>query len=468
MKILMISPEAGSWKEHSSLAEVVNSFAEAYKRKGAEILVISPFFTQRLQDRTDFSLIASGTEKLRGEPYEIWTDGLPYHAHVGNNQHFDRTGIYHDPSQYPYHDNHLRFSFLVSAALDYASSIGFVPDLIHAHEWGAGLAGAIARGTYGAHFANVPVTLTLHNVAYDFYCNEQDIVSIGLPIGDFNIDGYEYWGKVSLLKSAVLYSDHVILTSPGYRDHVLSTDMPGGIRGFLERHGKKLLGIQNGLDYAAWCDESHRNISLALNERKRSFKDKLRALVGLPDRPEFLLYTHIDSESGRTAEILSTILSNIMHIDMQLVIGIRDSHPDYGYFRSVAEQNPHLIALVPSSAEFPIQNALCAADALFSAMPAEPSASLILKALACGCIPLTSHETGCASLLVNYSGHNADDANAMVAREPSPDHMLRLLRFAVDTYANNRADWDLLMRNASEFRYPWDTTVSEYLLTLRP
>ena len=91
MKILMISPEAGSWKEHSSLAEVVNSFAEAYKRKGAEILVISPFFTQRLQDRTDFSLIASGTEKLRGEPYEIWTDGLPYHAHVGNNQHFDRT-----------------------------------------------------------------------------------------------------------------------------------------------------------------------------------------------------------------------------------------------------------------------------------------------------------------------------------------------------------------------------------------
>jgi len=465
MKILLISPEAGSWTEHSSLAEVVNNFAEAFCRKGAEVLVVSPFFNQRALAREDFTQVGAGVERLRGEAYTVWKDGRPYHAHIRADQHFDRSGIYHDPAQQPYSDNHLRFSFLVSAALDYCAAIGFAPDFVHAHEWASGLAGALTKGTYAETFAKVPVLLTIHNVAYDFYCVEQDIERIGLPRCDFNIDGYEYWGKVSLLKSAVIYADQVVLTSPGYRAHVLGTDLPGGIRGFLERHASKLVGIQNGLDYTPWQEED--DSSAGLLERKDNVKSTLRKVAGLPESSDLLLYSHIDKESGRTSETLSTILSNIIHLNMQLVVGIEESNPDYSYFRSVADQNPERIGLLPiDSNPEKLMRALSGADVLFSAMPAEPSAALILKSLACGTLPLTSRETGCASLLVSYTGENAQNANALVAAEPSPDQMVRLLRFAVDIYSQNSADWKTLVGNARNFRYPWDTTVSEYLLTL--
>ncbi len=466
MKVLMISPEAGSWKEHSTLAEVVNHFADAYERKGAEVLVISPFFDQRLQDQELFTQIHSGQEQVRAEPYTVWTDGQPHHRHIRSLEHFDRSGIYHDPEQRPYTDNHLRFSFLVSAALDHCQRIGFQPDFIHAHEWAAGLTGALAKGAYASSFAQTPVLLTLHNVAYDFYCPEQDIESIGLPRVDFNIDGYEYWGKVSLLKSSVLYSDQVILTSPGYLAHVLRSDLPGGIRGFLERHAHKLVGIQNGLDYGPWAKYSDEDLTSSL-ATKQQFKDSLRAEANLPSSTGLLLYSHLDQESGRTAETLSTILSNIIHLDMQLVVGIDESHPDFSYFRSVAEQNPEHIGLVPiNSDNTKLLRHLAGSDVLFSAQPAEPSASLILKSLACGTLPLTSRETGCASLLVSYTGENPTRANALVSAEPAPDQMVRLLRFAVDVFIQNPEDWNTLVGNAKNFRYPWDTTIAEYLLTL--
>lgn len=466
MKILLISPEAGSWTEHSPLAEVVNYFADAYQRKGAEVLVVSPYFNQRAASRDDFSSVYSGAEKVRGESYSVWVDGLRHHAHIRSDLHFDRSGIYHDPDQHPYFDNHLRFSFLVSAALDYCIQIGFQPDVIHAHEWAAGLAGAQAKGAYASVLGKVPVLLTIHNVAYDFYCSEQDIENIGLPRCDFNIDGYEYWGKVSLLKTAILYADQVVLTSPGYRSHVLGTDLPGGIRGFLERNSAKLLGIQNGLDYTPWA-EADAIPSENAPARKQAFKSTLRQTAHLPETSDLLLYSHIDKESGRTAETLSTILSNMLHLNMQLVVGIEESHPDYPYFCSVSQQNPERIGILPlSTRPEQLLRSLGGSDVLFSAQPAEPSASLILKSLACGTLPLTSRDTGCASLLVSYTGENADTANALVANEPSPDQMVRLLRFAVDIYSQNNNDWSQLAGNARNFRYPWDTTVSEYLLTL--
>jgi len=466
MKILLISPEAGSWKEHSSLAEVVNNFAEAFVRRGAEILVISPFYNQRVLSSDDYRQIGSGTERIRGESYTVWKDGLASHVHIRNDRHFDRPGIYHGPEQSPYADNHLRFSFLVSAALDYCAQTGFIPDFVHAHEWSAGLAGAFVKNTYGDYFKNVPVLLTLHNVAYDFYCTESDIGTIGLPREDYNIDGYEYWGKVSLLKSAILYADQVVLTSPGYRAHVLRTDMPGGIRGFLERHSAKLVGIQNGLDYAPWSSTGSSSLDEILS-LKTQFKNDLRTAAGLPESNDLILYSHIDPESGRTAETLSTILSNIIHLDMQLVVGISADHPDYPYFRSVAEQNPARIGILPIDvAPFRLNRALAGSDILFSALPAEPSAALILKSLACGTLPLTSRETGCASLLVSFTGENATSANALVAIEPSPDQMVRMLRFAVEIFSQSASEWKNLVRNAHNFRYPWDTTVSEYLLTL--
>ena len=91
---------------------------------------------------------------------------------------------------------------------------------------------------------------------------------------------------------------------------------------------------------------------------------------------------------------------------------------------------------------------------------------MILKSLACGTIPLTGHDVGCANLLSNYVGDFAT-ANAMLVDDSAaPDQMIRKLKNAVQLYSTNMESWNYLVRNAYQFRYEWDRTISQYIITL--
>jgi len=88
---------------------------------------------------------------------------------------------------------------------------------------------------------------------------------------------------------------------------------------------------------------------------------------------------------------------------------------------------------------------------------------LILKALANGTVPLTSHDLGCADLLAPFNGDNISDANAILVQDPWPDQMLRSLRMGLDLYSNERSQWDHLASNAAAFEFSWEHSASTYL-----
>lgn len=462
MKVLVITPEAGSRSLLSSLAESVNGAVKAYIDLGTEVRVYSPcFHIDGPNPLAGLEQIYAGQERVRGESYSIFVETkVPAFHYVQHSGYFDRSGHYSDPDLVPYWDNHYRFSLLVSAALQHAAASGFVPDYIHAHEWGAGFTGAYCRGAYIDQYADIPIVFTIHNLEYDFHFLDQDIERVGLDRRDFGMDGYEFWGKVSMLKVGILYADRVAFSSEGYRRQLLGRDLAGGIRGFLEYHQDRLIGIQHGIDYSYWSPFQG---DKAL-EQKAAAKLALQQELGLSQDNALLVYCQLDKDTQRTAETLFTILSDLFHLRLQLVIGLSFHSMEREYLLAIARQNTGRMALMDLDHTNEVEKkALAGADLLFLSISEEPSCSLILKALANGVIPVAGEDVGCGELLTSFDGQNLNTANAFLVPDPWPDQMLRSLRLGLDLYEGEPANWKKLVRNAISFQHSWKKTASAYL-----
>ncbi|MDR1811701.1 MAG: glycogen/starch synthase [Candidatus Fibromonas sp.] len=463
MKILVVCPECYPVSD-SPLARAVASLVHAYRRQGVEALNFSPFFSQ-FTNENDCQQGQKLVEKLGNREYSVLKSvSCGSDMFIRYDDYFNRPGIYGNPGEKAYHDNHLRFSFLASAALNYCVETGFKPDAIHVHEWG-GIAGALIKTVYSKYFANTPILLTAHNIRYDYHSSPDDIPKLGLPAEGFDMDGYEFWGKVSMLKAAMLYSDRIVFTSASYMFQLLSTDSQGGMRGFLESHRKKLFSIQSGIDYGLW------NIPGNSEDFKRQRKDALRAELGLDVDSSLLMYSHLDSYSGCSAQIISTILANLLNMDLQLIIGISEHNSNYSYFNSVQEKHRNKIAILPlSENDEGLYQRLVASDMFLSISFSEPSMALFLKAAAVGSIQLSNKRTQKPYIYTVPYDHNSEEAsagaNAFLCEDASPDLILEQLRIAESVFHEKKSLWAKLVGNVESLKVSWDDTVKNYLLLL--
>ncbi|MCF0223364.1 MAG: glycogen/starch synthase [Fibrobacter sp.] len=472
MKILVVSPEAGNWTQPSPLCTAVNRMTDAFNSAGAVVLTCSPFYKSQMVNPDEYHSIYKGTEKLFGKPYEILvSEKDPLHTYIYNDDFFGRPYVYGPTDQPPYSDNHIRFAFLSSAALAYAEGTGFECKAIMGHEWGGALVGTLTKTTYASFAKDIPFFFNIHNITYDFHVPSSEIEKIGLPAEDYNMDGYEFWGKVSLLKAGVLYANKVLFPSPGYRNAMLNTNLPGGLSGFLNRNAMKLIGVQFGVSYQIWdfnIDECK-----PIKEAKAHARALLQQKLNVDFSGKMVVYIHLDSESGNTSETLATILSDIAHLDVFLIVGISKSDPAFDYYCDFARQYPGIMYLQEMdysrwvNIEI-LRSTLAGSDALFAANLREPSSSIILKAMAAGTLPITGQSVGVAAMLVNYSLETAGEANAFLAEDANAPHqMLRSVKDAVNAYNTEKADWDKCVVNAySGFHYEWCCTISKYLLIL--
>ncbi|MDR1759470.1 MAG: glycogen/starch synthase [Fibrobacter sp.] len=463
MNVLVVAPEAGEWNQLSPLAGAVNLMSEASARVGNKDLVYSPFFPKLFRDLSEYSCIFKGIEPLGERPFEVWKKPDSFHYHIRYDEYFDRPKVYGE-TRNPYADNHLRFSFLASAALTYTREIGFKPDVIFSHDWGGALVSALARGLFAENFGNIPFYITIHNMKYDFYVSEQEIERIGLDRKDNNIDGYEFWGKVSLLKVGLCYAEKIFLPSPGYRDAILH-GIAGGMSGFLRHNAHKLEGVQFGVNYRTW--DFNIKQKLPIETAKKEARKLLAAYFREDFGEKLVVYCHLNEESGDTSETLATILADITKLPFFIVIGVDPETPEWNYYQTILGETSNLMALLPLDKDYNNQRhlkmALAGSDLLFASQLKEPSASLVLKSLAGGTIPLIGKDVGCASLLDSES----ENANVFIVDDSTaPDQMLRGMKQALDIYQSSPGQWTEMVRHAYGFRYEWDCTISQYLLTL--
>jgi glycogen synthase len=157
---------------------------------------------------------------------------------------FGRPGNpYVDASGVDWPDNAQRFAGLSRVGAELARGLlpGWQPDVVHAHDWQAGLVPAYLRFTEGP---SAPVVLTIHNIAFGGRFPAAVLPSLGLPWSSYTLDGVEFWGGIGTLKAGVRLADRVTTVSPTYAREICTQEGGFGCPRHPQRH--RYRGVESG------------------------------------------------------------------------------------------------------------------------------------------------------------------------------------------------------------------------------
>nr|HEX4313298.1 glycogen synthase GlgA [Kofleriaceae bacterium] len=200
---------------------------------------------------------------------------------------FDRDGGLYGPTQASeFGDNHLRFGALGRAALQAGPILlGGEPDVLHVHDWQGGPAAIYAR------LAKLPVSIvaTIHNLAFRGIFGKHVMAELGLPWSIFTAGNLEFYDQVSLLKGGLAAADVVTTVSPSYAREILTPARGEALDGFLRWEVRRLVGIVNGIDTAAWDPATDRALTAHFSRDdvhgKAMCRAELLAELGLRAEP---------------------------------------------------------------------------------------------------------------------------------------------------------------------------------------
>lgn len=266
--VLSVASECAPLVKTGGLADVVGALPEALEPLGWSSRVLIPAYpgiADRVEDEgtLDREHPVWRTEDLFGGPARVLAGSHgPLDLLLLDAPHlFDRPGGPYSVDGHDHHDNHVRFAGLswVGSRLAVegtsAADGRWRPDLVHVHDWQAGLVPSYL------HYADlepdaprVPTVTTIHNIAFQGIFGPDQLDRVNLPTWDFHPEALEYHGLVSALKAGMVHAHHVTTVSPTYAEELSLPAFGFGLEGVVaaRRDRGEMSGILNGIDTAVW------------------------------------------------------------------------------------------------------------------------------------------------------------------------------------------------------------------------
>lgn len=258
MKIVFISSECVPFASTGGLGEVVGSLPVALARMGHEVVRIVPLYRHVAEggfplDNLNLPMtIPLGLRSPQAEVYETFGGGVRTYF-IGRDEFFDRRELYSLPHR-DYDDNFERFVFFQKAAVELVDTLRLAPHIVHAHDWQTGLIPFFLR--HGIHGLGRPhpenCVFTIHNLAYQGVFAGSEFAHTNLPYSCFTMDGMEFYGQISCLKSGIVASDRITTVSHTYAQEIQSEEYGYGLDGVLRDKDPGLKGILNGINTEIW------------------------------------------------------------------------------------------------------------------------------------------------------------------------------------------------------------------------
>jgi starch synthase len=159
---------------------------------------------------------------------------------------------------YGYDDDPYRFAYFSRAALNLTEALEWRPHVVHAHDWhtAPAVTWLSTAGQGFDHFRGVPSVFTIHNLAFQGNFDRKVRHALDIDSLAFHMDGLEFHGHLSFMKSGIYYSDQITTVSPTYAKQITEPSHGCGMDGLLRRNGSRLTGILNGIDREEWNPET--------------------------------------------------------------------------------------------------------------------------------------------------------------------------------------------------------------------
>jgi starch synthase len=468
MRVLSVTSEAYPLVKTGGLADVAGALPPALARRGIEARTLLPGYPAVMRKLGDARLVHN-YGSLLGVPARLLAadvEGLAVIV-LDSPPLYDRPGSpYGDPSGIDHPDNWRRFGALGRAAVDIAMGFvpEFIPDLVHAHDWQAGLAPAYLR-YYGVQR---PTVMTIHNIAFQGWFPAAVFGALELPPHAFGLDGVEYYGGVGFLKAGLACATALTTVSPTYAEEIKTPAFGMGLQGLIADRSGVLHGIVNGIDVNVWNPETDPLLAAPYTARRLQGRAANRAAVearfGLQadDSALFVLVSRLTWQKG--IDLLAFIAAqDIVRAGHRLAV-LGSGEPGLeATFRALAAEFPGRIGAVIGYDE-PLAHLMQAGgDAIVIPSRFEPCGLTQLYGLRYGCVPIVARTGGLADTVIdsNIAALNAGAATGFQFTPVDAAPLAAALRRAT-TLMRHRAAWTAIQRQGMKSDVSWDRSAAAY------
>jgi starch synthase len=474
VSVLAVVSEIFPLIKTGGLADVVGALPPALEAEGIQTVTLIPAYPAVLRGLVDAApvhdfpdLFGGPARLLRGRTaglHLLAIDAPHLYARPGNP--------YNRPDGWEWPDNGIRFAALgaVAAVVAQGGVAGIAPDILHLHDWQAGLALAYLQYGGGRRPGTV---MTVHNLAFQGRFPGGLLGTLGLPPHAFGVDGVEFYGDISFLKAGLLFADRITTVSPTYAAEIRTPELGMGFDGLLRTRAGVLHGILNGIDDAVWNPSADPLIvadySVTRLEGRAADKRSLQAWFDLAPEQNTLVFGVISRLTWQKGlDLLLANLDVLLGAGAQLVVLGGGEHALEGGFAAAAAAHPGRIGCVIGYDEALAHQIQAGIDALLVPSRFEPCGLTQLCALRYGALPVVARVGGLADTVIdaNEAALGAG-AGSGVQFTPVTREMLEAAILRTVALWRRPAVWRRLQHNAMRTDVSWRRPAARYAALFR-
>jgi len=450
MKILFCASEVVPFAKTGGLADVAGALPIALEHLGHEVRIVLPKYKE---------------VKEEGITAKIGND-VKVHF-IENDKLYNRDGIYVDEKGIDHPDNLERFANYCKESLELLKKENFKPDIIHCHDWQTGLIPVYLKTIYkdDEFFKGIKTIFTIHNLAYTGAFEKREWPGTGLPDELFDVKGLEYYGRFSLLKGGLIFSDILTTVSPTYAKEIQTKEFGCGMEGILTERSKDLYGVLNGIDYDMWDPVKDSTLYKQYGpdsiEDKYINKERLISDLGLNiDKSKPLIGTVGRLAEQKGYDILAEIVAELCDIDIGFVLLGTGEERYHKIFEEVAKKHKDNVSINLTFDAVLAQRIYAGCDIFLMPSRYEPCGLGQLISFKYATVPVARRTGGLADTVFEFNPET-EEGNGFIFEECNSAHLLEAIKRSISTY-HNKERWMRLLKKISQYDYSWDTSAKEY------
>lgn len=248
--MLFVASECAPFARVGALGDAVGAMPGALRRRGVDARVviprfgwISPVSTDGMSKHLAPLGVPLGDAEAWCAVYEAPLPGSDAPVYMLDHEVlFDRPYLY-DPPGAVAHDNLARFAFLSRGAFQLSKHLGWVPDVMHAHDWPSALV-AVYLDTLEAKgmFRRTAGVLGVHGIKHQgrFSRDEGFVTQLALD----EISGaLEDFGGVNLLKGGLAHAAKIVTTTRRFADSLRTPEEALNLHRVISSRSDDLSGL---------------------------------------------------------------------------------------------------------------------------------------------------------------------------------------------------------------------------------
>lgn len=373
------------------------------------------------------------------------------------------------PRVYGYDDDILRFGFFSRAALELPRAAGWIPDIIHCHDWHTGLLPLylwrLKSGGAARELASTRTVFSIHNLAYQGLARKEFLPRLGLDWSLFNLQELEYFDRLNPLKAGLVFSDEVTTVSPTYAREIQTPQFGEGLQGVLEARSGTLKGITNGIDETVWNPKTDAHLAARYDvfdlSSKRKCKRDLQGRCGFDakeDAPILGMVSRLSSQKG--FDLVARALRPMLAMGCRFVLLGSGDERYVKQFHALQDQLAPRVSMHLGKFDDELAHRIYA-GADFFLMPSryEPCGLGQLIALRYGTIPIVRETGGLADTVTEFDAARGV-GNGFLFGDFEAGALLDALAQALEIYRSPH--WNALRQSAMSADFSWRASAARY------